>query len=288
MNFRIHCCFVNQQWVMGMLLCFLLGGHLAVANNDKITKGGESAAMANTGLLSQDVFAVFNNQAGLAHITTPTLALYAENRFFLDALSSYTLAAALPTKSGNFGIGLNYYGNPAYNESVFSIAYGRLLSKQLSIGTTIDLQNIVVEGYGNSRLLTFGFGAQYTLNDRLKIGGHVYNPIHTQASDNTNKPYVPTIMRLGIAYYPAKNNATSITLEAEKNIVEKPMVKVGFSHLIAEKIAIRAGVASNSALFLFGIAYQTQQFHVDIATSYHSVLGYSPHMSLVYQLGQRK
>ena len=81
-----------------------------------------------------DVFSFSSNQAALAQIKDPAIGVYGERRFLLDAMNMYSAVAALPTKQGNFGIAIDYFGFKNYNESQIGIAYARSLGAGLTSG----------------------------------------------------------------------------------------------------------------------------------------------------------
>ena len=85
-----------------------------------------------------DVFSFSSNQAALAQIKSPAIGVYGERRFLLDATNMYSAVAALPTKQGNFGIQVDYFGFKNYNESQLGLAYARSLGKLLDIGVKFN------------------------------------------------------------------------------------------------------------------------------------------------------
>ena len=81
-----------------------------------------------------DVFSFSSNQAALAQIRNPAIGVYGEKRFLLDAANMYSAVVVLPTKQGNFGIQVDYFGFKNYNESQIGFAYARNLGSRLDVG----------------------------------------------------------------------------------------------------------------------------------------------------------
>ena len=57
-----------------------------------------------------DPFSFTGNQAALTQVKNAGVGIYGERRFLLAENSVYALAAAIPTKLGNFGVQINYAG----------------------------------------------------------------------------------------------------------------------------------------------------------------------------------
>jgi hypothetical protein len=81
-----------------------------------------------------DVFSFTGNQAALAQQKNAAIGVYGEQRFLMADNNSYALAAAFPSKMGNFGVKLNYAGFSNFNENAVGLAYGRSLGKTVDIG----------------------------------------------------------------------------------------------------------------------------------------------------------
>ncbi|OWY21602.1 hypothetical protein C7N43_07570 [Sphingobacteriales bacterium UPWRP_1] len=252
--------------------------------NDKHTVGGRQAAMGNTSVTFTDVFSVFYNQAGLAGINTVTAGVYAENRFLLKDLNFFGAAVAIPTKGGTFGLGATYFGNNLYNDRLINLAYGRKLFNTLSVGIELDYAAISVADYGTANAFTFGLGVQYAIIPKLIAGAQVHNPLRWQFTD-FEEDRLPTVISSGIAYLPSEK--VTICAEAEKNLDKPLMLKAGFEYNIVEKLSLRAGITTEPVVSSFGIGLNLGTLRIDLANSFHPVLGYSPHFGLIYTAKSR-
>lgn len=255
------------------------------AGNDKTTIGAQAAAMGGACITQSDVNSVFNNQAGLATLKELSVSLYAENRFLLQPLKYGGLAFALPTRSGTFGAGVTYFGNEQYNEKRITLAYGRNIFEKLQIGIELNAMSVVIPEYNSSNNITFGVGIQYVINSQLKAGGHIFNPMRIQLTDQAIDK-IPTIARFGVAFTPSP--AVTFIAEAEKNMNAKSMVKVGFEYKIFDKMFIRGGFSSNPSQANLGVGVWVKSFKIDIASGFHTVLGATPQISLTFQKPPKK
>jgi hypothetical protein len=119
------------------------------------------------------------------------------------------------------------------------------------------------------------------LTKKLVIGAHVFNPNKAKLTV-FNDERIPTIMKVGLLYH--FSDKVFGTIEAEKDIDHKPLVKSGIEYKLNEMFYLRAGVATNPFLNTFGFGLFLNNFQLDVASSFHSVLGFSPRMSLTYKI----
>ena len=96
-----------------------------------------------------DVWSQYYNQAGLAYIENISVGLAYQNAFFVKELATNSVAIAVPTKTGNFGLNYYYFGYPKYNESKIALAYAKSLGKKIAVGIQLDYFITHIEGeYG--------------------------------------------------------------------------------------------------------------------------------------------
>ncbi len=261
--------------VLSITLCFDL-----YAQESKPIIGAKNAALGGQSTTLKDVFAVFNNPAGISALDGGNIGVYAENRFLIEDLNLFGVGLAFPTKSGTFGLGGSYFGNAAYSESFFTLAYSRLLSNSLSIAVDFDYINLSIEEFGSTSAFTFGLGFQYAPSKNIDIGAHIYNPIRVQLTAD-DKDNLPSIVKVGLAYHPEEEGFT-IFGEVEKDIDREAVLKFGVDYELIEKLSLRAGISTNPAYSSFGLGLNLGKIVLDFANRFHPVLGYSPHISVIY------
>lgn len=252
----------------------------AFCGNDNFMVGARSAGMAHTSVTLTDIWAIHHNQAGLAFLEHPSASVYYENRFMIKEMGLSAVAFAMPAKSGTFGIVYHSFGYSQYAETKFGIAYGRKLSEKLSAGIQLNYNTIRLgDIYGKNQALTGEIGVRAQLTDELTLGAHVYNVSRAKLSGYNNE-YIPTIMRLGMDYKISKK--VFVAAEAQKDIDNRIIFKSGIEYHVIEAIYLRAGISTNPVLNTFGFGLAHKGIHLDVAASYHQVLGFSPQVSLTY------
>ena len=181
-----------------------------------------------------------------------------------------------------FAISMNYYGYKLFNEKKIGLAYAKTLGKNISAGVQIDYINTAIaEGYGTSNAFTVEAGFIAKLTDELKFAVHIFNPSRAKLA-NYNNEKIPSIMKLGLGYSP--NDKVIVSFETEKNIDADYLFKAGIEYHISTPLFIRVGVANTPLKSTFGIGLLLKDFKMDIAVDYHQILGFTPVVSLSYEI----
>lgn len=266
------------------LALFLSTVTVLAQNSVTIPAGTRGTGMANASVTFTDIYSAFSNQAGLAYLEQSTATAFAERRFLLSELQTISAAVALPTRSGTFGLTLNHFGFEAFNEQKLGIAYARKLMDGLSLGAQVLLLNTSIPEYGNKMNVTFELGILTQLLPKLHLGVHVYSPMQLELANGEN---LPTIFKIGLGYLPSEK--LTCTAEVEKDIAYTARAKFGIEYKAAEQLAVRTGIATNPTTISFGAGYRLDNgLALDIASSYHQILGFSPSVGFSYQFKSGK
>jgi hypothetical protein len=110
---------------MRVLLHLLILVSLISVSLGQMNPGAKQIAMANSDVaLSDDVFSLFNNPAGLAQIGWRELGLYySPSPFGLKELANGYIAYSEPLGFGSAGIGAMSYGFDLYRESRLLLSF---------------------------------------------------------------------------------------------------------------------------------------------------------------------
>ena len=232
----------------------------------------------------KDAFSFTANQAALARNKNFSAGFYGERRFLLADLSSYQLAVALPTPSGNFGVQGSYFGNAAFNESGVGLAFARSLG-QVDVGVQFNYYQVKIAGYGNASAVNFEAGGILHITDQFQTGVHIYNP--TRASiGKSSEEKLPFIYSFGLGYDASEN--FFIGAEIQKEEGQQVNVIAGLQYAFDKKLFARAGISSATSSFYLGTGFLWNGFRIDLAFSVHPSLGATPGMLLVYNSPEKK
>jgi len=266
------------------LLSFSLG---AMAQNGlPQNAGARGAGMANASLTFTDVNSIFVNQAGLGFLENLSFTVYGERRFLVaDGLNSFLFGVAYPNKKiGTIGLSVNYFGYGRYSEQKIGLAYARKLTKHFSIGAQFDYigTNFGNSVYGSAHSFTFELGVFAKVTKHFHLAAHAFSPVRIKLP---NEDVLPSVFKLGGAYMPS--HKVRLTAEIEKDL-ENPFVgRFGIEYHPINVLYVRAGVATSPTVASFGLGLNLKGLKIDIASSYHMVLGFSPSLSVTYVVGEK-
>lgn len=268
-----------KQVFIAAILCL----SIAVSATDNPPLGARSQGMAGCGTaLHNDVWGVQNNQASLADLESITGSVFYESRFMMSELGMKAFAAGMPMKFGTFGLNVNSFGFSQYSEMKAGIAYAQKLGERFSMGVQLNYFNTRIgENYGSSAAVGGEIGILAEPVKNLTVGLHLFNPTRAKLSGNLTER-IPTIMRFGLSY--KFSDQVFIITEAEKDVDYKTTFRGGLEYRPLPSFYIRAGAASNPGLVSMGFGVVLKKFRLDVASSFHSVLGFSPSVGLQYAM----
>ena len=266
-----------------IVLCLLRS---ALASGDNFTAGARSTAMGDASITLSDVFASTTNQAGLAYMTNYSVGICADRKFVNASINNFNGAFALPisAKVGTFGLSANYYGYKYYNETKIGLAYARKFGEKFSIGLQFDFLRMLIFENGSRNFYTFELGFQYKPWKVLTIGGHIYNPVPYKV-DKVFGERLPTVLKFGLAYEPSPK--VLLAAEYEQDIHYKPQFKGGIEYRPIKYLHIRTGAQTTPFSASFGLGVNVKGLNIDLASSYHPVLGFTPQAAIIYSFSKK-
>ena len=231
-----------------------------------------------------DVFSFVNNQASLAQTKNAAVGAYAERRFLLTETSVYTLAAAFPTRKGNFGINIKYSGFKNFNENQIGLAYARKLGAKIDIGVQFNYYGYRVPSVNTASTVNAELGAIVHLTEKLNAGIHIYNPIGGKFNKTDEK--LTSAFKFGLGYDASDKFFVSAELVKEENFPVN--LNAGVQYRFSRQFFARAGIASATNNLYAGAGLAWSNFRLDISGSYHPQLGISPGLLLIINLGKNE
>ncbi|MBO7432193.1 MAG: hypothetical protein J6U13_00415 [Salinivirgaceae bacterium] len=243
---------------------------------------GHFEAMGNASVMQSGLWSVNNNQAGLANLQNFTVGVSYQNRFQLAETSTKSVAAAIHTQTGNFGLSFNRFGYSQYSENSFGLAYARTFGEWVSAGLQFDYLNInQPSAYGNNGVFLFEVGLIAKPITNLQIGAHIYNPTKAKMAEYEDER-VNTSFRLGASYF--FSNIVQLAAEVEKTMQTDLRCKVGIEYQLISNLYLRTGFRSKPNEFCFGAGYTFKGLTFDFSFATHQYLPMSTQISLMYSL----
>lgn len=262
-----------RQIILALLLPLV-----SFSNEPEKQPSARNAALGGSSIAIADSWSIFTNQAGLGWQRNLWAGVYHENRYFVKELGFSAMGVTIPVKPGTFGIILTHFGYNQFNQSQFGFSYGMMLSKSIAAGVGFSYNTLHFSSvYGSTSCITAEGGIIYQPLDKLVIGTHVFNPSHSSLGSSGN---LPASFGIGMVYKPSSN--ILLTIQGDDNTLSDPIFRTGLEYYPAKSICLRAGMATNPAIFSFGLGWKIKSLIMDLAFSYHEVLGYTPYISLSY------
>lgn len=225
-----------------------------------------------------DAFALRNNVAAIAGTGQFSAGLFSERRFLLKELSSYSLAALLPTHSGNFGLKANTFGDGLLRETGFGLGYARMLGEKLAIGTSFNYYSLAASGYGSASLLTFDAGLMMPITESLRVGLSAHNPVGMKWGKTGER--MPMVFSAGLGH--DVSTQLFIGAEVEKTEDAPTTINAGLQYVFAEKLIARGGISSGTTACYLGFGVQLKSLRLDATATFHPYLGVTPGLLLLY------
>jgi hypothetical protein len=226
-----------------------------------------------------DAFSFTSNQASLAQLKNTAAGVYGERRFLLNELSNYRAVAGIVTSSGNFALSTSYAGFSDYNETQLGLAYARKLGAKVDIGVQFNYNGIRVAGYGNASTVNFEIGTILHLSEKLHTGLHVNNPIGGKFGKQQQEK-LPSVYTIGLGYEASDKFFVSTEIIKEED--QSVNVNAGFQYKFTSQLLARAGISSATTSGWAGVGLSWKSFRLDVTASYHSQLGVTPGLLLLF------
>ncbi|MBQ4478504.1 MAG: hypothetical protein IKS33_07145 [Bacteroidales bacterium] len=256
------------------------------ADNGKRIIGARANGMSDVSVSIVDFWSCANNQATLGFYERIAVGASYDNKFLLKNTSIASVGVVVPVKKiGVISCNMQFYGGTGYGNFLVGLCYSRSFGKVISASLQFDyLLNYFGDAYyGKRNGFTFEIGLYGRVTKNFSLGFHVYNPARLRMiTYNDVKEYIPTVFRLGGSYRFGEKCLLGIDLI--KDLDTRFQVATGLEYRFADYLVLRGGVKFPDFSFSLGLGTQVKGIQIDISSSYHTVLGYSPQLSIVYQI----
>jgi long-subunit fatty acid transport protein len=217
----------------------------------------------------------------LAQLKSAAAGVYAERRFMLKELNSYTAVIGLPTHAGDFGLKAVYSGFSEYNETQIGLAYARKLGSKMDVGVQFNYNGVRIAGYGNASAISFELGSVFHITDKLRTGFDINNPVGGKFGKDQQEK-LPSVYTFGFGYDASEKFFFSAEVIKEE---DQPVnVNAGLQYKFISQLMVRAGMSSATSSAWIGLGLSFRSFRLDVTTSYHPQLGLSPGLLLLFAL----
>lgn len=248
--------------------------------------GAKQISLANSDVaLSNDVFSIFSNPAGLSQLNWREIGVYySPAPFGIPELANGYLAYHEPTSFGSFAIGGMTYGFELYRESKIILGYSYNYESKFFGGIGINYHTFSIQGYGNSGTFYFDLGGLTYITRDFRIGFFIHN-INRSTLANTDDQ-IPTIFNIGLSH--DFIDAFSLNFSVEKDIRYNPSIQFGVDYEIIEYLSLRSGFSNQPSRYSAGIGINYSIFSLDYAFFSHADLGLTHQAGVIISFDKGK
>ncbi len=267
---------------MKLILLFILfvAANYSFSQNNP---GAKQIAMSNSGVaLSNDVFSVFNNPAGLAQMNWREIGIYySPAPFGFTELANGFVAYNEPFSFGNITIGGMNYGFDLYKENKIVIGYSYNYLNKVFVGAAVNYHTVSIQNYGNDAAFYFDIGGLVYINNQLRWGFAWHNI--NRATFGNEQDQIPTIFDSGFSYDLIDN--FSINIAVEKELKYNVSARFGLEYDIIKYLTIRTGFSNEPSRYSVGIGINYANISLDYAFFTHQDLGLTHQAGIVFSFG---
>ena len=257
---------------------------LTLSAYSQYNPGAKQISLSNSDVaLSNDVFSLFNNPAGLSQMNWREIGVYySPAPFGLTELANGYVAYHEPTDIGSFAIGGMSYGFELYREAKISLGYSYNYQNKFFAGAAINYQTVSIQNYGNDGVLFINAGGLAYITNSLRFGFVIQNL--NRASFGNDKDQIPLIINSGFSYDVVDD--MTVNLAIERDIDYKASIQFGINYDIIENLSLRTGFSNEPSKYSAGIGINYSIFSFDYAMFTHTDLGLTHQAGVIISFGK--
>ena len=246
--------------------------------------GAKQISLANSDVaLSNDVFSLFSNMAGLSQMNWREIGVYySPSPFGLSELANGFIAYHEPTYFGSFALGGMTYGFELYRESKIKFGYSYNYLNKFFAGIGFNYHTFSIQGYGNQGVFHLDFGGLTFITNELRLGFFIHNL--NRASLTNIEDQIPTTINIGVSH--DFIDAFSVNFAVEKDIRYNPSIQFGVDYEIIEYLSLRTGFSNHPSRYSAGVGINYSIFSLDYAFFTHQDLGLTHQAGVIISFGK--
>lgn len=269
---------------MKLLYTIIIICILTISAYSQYNPGAKQISLSNSDVaLSNDVFSLFNNPAGLSQMNWREVGVYySPAPFGLSELANGYVAYHEPTSIGSFAIGGMSYGFDLYHEAKFALGYSYNYQNKFFAGVAVNYQTVSIKNYGNDGAFFFNIGGLVYINNNFRLGFAFQNI--NRATFGKDDDQIPVVINTGLSY--DIDNDLTLNFAVEKDIKYKASLQFGINYDIIEHLSLRTGFSNEPSKYSAGIGINYSIFSLDYAVFTHNDLGLTHQAGVIISFGR--
>jgi hypothetical protein len=245
------------------------------AQNITGTVGAKSWMLGGTAVAHKDLWSVNNNPAAFTSLQNTQFGLYSEERFNENNLRLANLSVVVPSKHVHVGAALTYFGYSVFNQQKLGVSLSKALGQSFSLGVQLNYVSTFIEQQGHAGNIATAVGILATPIPKLRIGFMLFNPTQNSYGTYTTEK-IPSYGKMGCVYDVSEKVA--LHAEAHQILNQQLSWRGGVYYAIHDAVHLAVGAATQPAYYTFGTTLLMKSMKLDMAASFHEVLGFTPHV----------
>jgi hypothetical protein len=272
---------MGKQWVLLLLPVLVSTSDLIFSQQNP---GAKQISLSNSDVaLSNDVFSVFNNPAGLAQITWREIGIYySPAPFGFTELANGYIAYNEPFSFGSASVGVMSYGFDLYRETKILTAFSYNYENKFYGGIALNVHHLSIENYGTDIAFHINVGGLAYLTENLRVGFSIHNL--NRATFGNEDDQIPMVFNSGFSY----DLFSDLSLNAafEKDIRYPFSFLFGIDYDLIEFLSLRTGFSTEPSKYSAGVGINYSIFSVDYAIFNHNDLGLTHQAGIIIRFGK--
>ena len=239
-----------------------------------------SLAMGGNGV-TQSVYA---NPALLSMSSRRSVQAGYFNRYGLKELGTVQAGFCQPHGFLSYGVFVSSFGYNAYRSSLFRLALSKTLHPALTVGISFQYMLLQTELFNTiPQQFSTDIGLLYKPVDNLLIGLLMMNcpSVRTSGKDFDIEDFDTFYFQTGFQWQVINRVLIAASVQTEK--MKLWCLQAGIEYQPFDQFSLRAGFRTANFQPSFGAGYQWNAFQINVASSYHNLLGFSMGVGLNYQ-----
>jgi len=262
----------------------LLSIFIGRASFSQINPGAKQISLSHSDVaLSNDVFAIFNNPAGLSQMDWREVGVYySPAPFGLTELANGYIAYNEPFPFGSISIGGMSYGFDLYKENKILAGFSYNYLNKFFCGIVFNFHTVSIKNYGKANAFYLNLGGLVYLSENIRWGFTIHNL--NRATFGKEENQIPMIFSSGFSINILDN--LSFNAAIEKDIILNASLRFGIEYEIIKNISIRTGFQNEPSLYSAGIGINYSFVGLDYAVFTHPDLGLTHQAGIIISFGQ--
>jgi hypothetical protein len=143
------------------------------------------------------------------------------------------------------------------------------------LGVQLNYLSTFIEQYGQAGNIVMAFSASATPVKNVRMSFVLFNPTQSAYGRYTSEK-IPSYGKLGCSY--ELSSKVILHLEADQVLNQVLSWRGGVYYKIHDIVHLAVGAATQPTYYTFGTTLLMRNMKLDMATSFHEVLGLTPHV----------